>query len=107
MAAFSIHDLESRLKARAEGSAEVSYTRRLLDRGPAHCAKKLGEEAIETVIAALAEDRHRLIAESADLLYHLLVGLLARFIARRDAEAGPRQRTGERGLPRRAARPPA
>jgi len=107
MAAFSIHDLESRLKARAEASAEVSYTRRLLDRGPAHCAKKLGEEAIETVIAALAEDRHRLIAESADLLYHLLVVLQARGIAFAEVEAVLAERTVQSGLQEKAARPPA
>ena len=107
MAAFSIHDLESRLKARAETSAEVSYTRRLLDRGPAHCAKKLGEEAIETVIAALAEDRHRLIAESADLLYHLLVVLQARGIAFAEVEAALAERTVQSGLQEKAARTPA
>ena len=107
MTAFSIHDLESRLKARAEASAEVSYTRRLLDRGPAHCAKKLGEEAIETVIAALAEDRHRLIAESADLLYHLLVVLQARGIAFAEVEAALAERTVQSGLQEKAARPPA
>ena len=107
MAAFSIHDLESRLKARAEASAEVSYSRRLLDRGPAHCAKKLGEEAIETVIAALAEDRHRLIAESADLLYHLLVVLQARGIAFAEVEAALAERTVQSGLQEKAARTPA
>ena len=107
MAAFSIHDLESRLKARAEASAEVSYTRRLLDRGIPHCAKKLGEEAIETVIAALAEDRHRLIAESADLLYHLVVVLQARGIAFAEVEAALAQRTVQSGLQEKAARPPA
>jgi len=107
MTAFSIHDLESRLKARAEASAEVSYTRRLLDRGIPHCAKKLGEEAIETVIAALAEDRHRLIAESADLLYHLLVVLQARGIAFAEVEAALAERTVQSGLQEKAARPPA
>ena len=107
MAIFSIHDLESRLKARAEASAEASYTRRLLDRGPAHCAKKLGEEAIETVIAALVEDRHRLIAESADHLYHLLVVLQARGIAFAEVVAALAERTGQSGLQEKAARPPA
>jgi phosphoribosyl-ATP pyrophosphohydrolase len=107
MAIFSIHDLESRLKARAESSAEVSYTRRLLDRGLPHCAKKLGEEAIETVIAALAEDRHRLIAESADLLYHLLVVLQARGIAFAEVEAALAERTVQSGLQEKAGRPSA
>ena len=73
MSDFTVHDLEKRVKARAGASPETSYTRRLLDRGVAHCAKKLGEEAIETVLAAANEDRDRLIAETADLIYHLVV----------------------------------
>ena len=49
----------------------MSYTRKLLDRGVAHCAKKLGEEAVEAALAAVGEDRQRVIGEAADLLYHL------------------------------------
>src|SRR5262247_1918167 len=78
MSNFSLHDLEKRVQERARASAQVSYTRRLLDQGVEHCAKKLGEEAIETVLAAVEEDRARLIAEAADLIYHLLVALVAR-----------------------------
>ena len=64
-----------------------SYTRKLLDKGVAQCAKKFGEEAVETVIAAVGEDRERLIAEAADVLYHLLVLLAcARHHARRGRE---------------------
>ncbi|HXW30384.1 MAG TPA: phosphoribosyl-ATP diphosphatase, partial [Xanthobacteraceae bacterium] len=73
MTAFSLNDLAERVEQRAAASAEVSYTRKLLDRGVAHCAKKLGEEAIELAIAAIAEDRDRVIAEAADLLYHFVV----------------------------------
>ena len=76
-----VHDLERRVEERARAPADASYTRALLDRGVEHCAKKLGEESIETVIAAVHEDRARLIAEAADLLYHLLVLLKARGIA--------------------------
>src|SRR5438270_13505460 len=103
MATFSIHDLESRLKARAEASADVSYTRKLLDRGAAHCAKKFGEEAVETVIAAVEEDRGRLIAESADLLYHLLVVLKARGITLAEVEAVLAERTKTSGLEEKAS----
>src|SRR6266404_2333909 len=92
---FTLHDLEDRLKERAAASADVSYTRKLLDRGVAHCAKKLGEEAIETVVAAVAEDRDRLIAESADLIYHLLVVLQARGITLAEVEATLAGRTGQ------------
>ena len=52
MADFTLQDLEKRVHERATASADVSYTRKLLDRGVSHCAKKLGEEAVETVIAA-------------------------------------------------------
>ena len=107
MSNFTLRDLEKRVHERAKASAHASYTRRLLDRGAAHCAKKLGEEAIETVIAALAEDRHRLIAESADLLYHLLVVLQARGIAFAEVEAALAERTAQSGLQEKAARPPA
>jgi|GEM_PF-6540353 len=62
MANFTVHDLEKRVQKRAQASAEGSYTRALLDRGLEYCAKKLGEESIETVLAAVAEDRDRLIA---------------------------------------------
>ena len=105
MPTFTLHDLEDRLKARAQASADVSYTRKLLDRGVTHCAKKLGEEAVETVIAAIGEDRDRLIAESADLLYHLLVVLQARGIALSEVEAALAERSGKSGLEEKASRP--
>jgi len=57
---------------------EGSYTVKLLDRGVAKVSQKVGEEAVEVVVAANAEDDARLAAESADLLYHLLVLLQAR-----------------------------
>ena len=72
MPTFTLHDLERRVNDRARESADVSYTRKLLDRGVSHCAKKLGEEAVEAVIAAVNEDKDRMIAEAADVLYHLL-----------------------------------
>ena len=101
---FTLQDLEQRVKARAEASAELSYTRKLLDRGVAHCAKKLGEEAIETVMAAVSEDRERLIAEAADLIYHLVVVLHARGIALADVEAALAERTVQSGLDEKASR---
>jgi phosphoribosyl-ATP pyrophosphohydrolase len=101
---FTLHDLEQRVKERAAASAEVSYTRKLLDRGVAHCAKKLGEEAIETALAAVAEDRERLIAEAADLVYHLVVVLQARGIALAEVEAALAARTGQSGLQEKASR---
>jgi phosphoribosyl-ATP pyrophosphohydrolase len=107
MSKFTLADLEKRVRERASASAETSYTRKLLDKGAAHCAKKLGEEAIETVMAATSEDRERLIAESADLLYHLLVVLHARGVTLAEVEAALAQRTAQSGLEEKASRPRA
>lgn len=63
---------------RAVERPEGSYTVKLLDRGVAKVSQKVGEEAVEVVVAANAEDDGRLASESADLLYHLLVLLQAR-----------------------------
>jgi phosphoribosyl-ATP pyrophosphohydrolase len=104
MSRFTLADLEQRVRDRAEASAEKSYTRQLLDRGVAHCAKKFGEEAVETVLAAVSEDRERLIAESADLLYHLLVVLQARGIKLAEIEALLETRSKKSGLEEKASR---
>ena len=104
MTTFTLHDLEKRVAERAGASAEVSYTRKLLDRGVAQCAKKLGEEAVETVLAAVVEDRERLIGEAADLLYHLLVVLRARGVTLAEVEAALGERTKQSGLDEKAAR---
>lgn len=105
MATFTLHDLAARVHERASAEAETSYTRKLLDRGVAQCAKKLGEEAVETVLAAVAETRERVIAESADLLYHLVVVLEARGVKLTEVEAELAQRTAKSGLEEKAARP--
>ena len=97
---FTLNDLEARVHERAAASADVSYTRKLLDRGVAHCAKKLGEEAVEIALAAVTEDREHLIAETADLLYHLFVVLEARGIKLAEVEAVLGERTAYSG-PRR------
>ena len=104
MADFTLQDLEKRVQERAKASADVSYTRKLLDRGVAHCAKKLGEEAVETVIAAIHEDDKRLTGEAADLLYHLLVVLHARGISLAEVEAVLAERTRQSGLEEKASR---
>jgi phosphoribosyl-ATP pyrophosphohydrolase len=104
MADFTLHDLEKRVHARAQAPADTSYTRKLLDQGVAGCAKKLGEEAIETVLAAVEDDRGRLIAETADLIYHLLVVLAARGITLAEVEAELAERTRQSGLQEKASR---
>ncbi len=75
---FTLDELAETIARRASASAEGSYTRSLLDKGAAHCARKFAEEAIELTIAAAAEDEDAVRAEAADVLYHLLVVLRAR-----------------------------
>ena len=104
MSRFTVHDLAATIDARAASGGDASYTWKLLDKGAAHCARKLGEEAVETVIAAVANDREQLVAESADLLYHLLVLLKARGITLADVEAKLAQRTSMSGLEEKASR---
>jgi phosphoribosyl-ATP pyrophosphohydrolase len=104
MARFTIHDLAATIDARAAAGGEASYTRKLLDKGAEHCAKKLGEEAVETVIAAVENDRGHLINESADLLFHLLVLLKARNVTLEEVEMALGQRTSQSGLEEKASR---
>jgi len=106
MSKFTIADLEQRVRERADASADISYTRRLLDKGVAQCAKKFGEEAIEAAIAAVSEDREHLIAEAADVLYHLLVVLRVRGVTLAEVEALLETRTKKSGLDEKASRQP-
>jgi phosphoribosyl-ATP pyrophosphohydrolase len=101
---FTLADLEARVRERATASADRSYTRQLLDKGVAHCAKKFGEEAAETVIAAVSQDREHLIGESADLLYHLLVVLKSRDVTLAEVEAELAKRQAQSGLQEKASR---
>jgi phosphoribosyl-ATP pyrophosphohydrolase len=104
MSRFSVHDLAATIDARAASGGEASYTRKLLDKGAVHCAKKFGEEAVETVIAAVENDRDHLIAESADVLFHLLVLLKSRGVTLEDVEVQLSKRTGMSGLEEKASR---
>ncbi|MFN5527945.1 phosphoribosyl-ATP diphosphatase [Bradyrhizobium sp.] len=104
MSRFTLHDLAAIIDARAAAGAEASYTRKRRDQGPAQCAKKMGEEAVETVIAAVGTDREHLISESADLLFHLLVLLKSRDVRLEEVEAALGKRTGMSGLEEKASR---
>src|SRR5476651_2915995 len=104
MSKFTLTDLANRVHERAKASAADSYTRALIDKGVAHCAKKLGEEAIETAMAAVQEDKGRLIAEAADLLYHLLVLMEARGVTLGQVEAELAKRTAKSGHEEKASR---
>jgi len=96
--------LAALIRSRRTAAADQSYTRQLLDAGVERCAKKLGEEATETVVAALAQDDAALKNEAADLIYHLMVVLEARNIAFDDVVQVLAARMGTSGLAEKAQR---
>lgn len=102
---FTLETLDERIAIRAAASPEESYTARLLAAGIQRVARKLGEEATEAVIAAVAEDRQGLTGEAADLLYHLLVLLRAANVPLADVMAELERRTAQSGIAEKAARP--
>jgi phosphoribosyl-ATP pyrophosphohydrolase len=102
---FTLNDLEKIVAQRAEASPEESWTAKLVAAGQTKAAKKLGEEAVETVIAAVAQDRKELVSESADLVYHLLVVLKIAGIPLQDVVDELHRRTGQSGLQEKASRP--
>jgi phosphoribosyl-ATP pyrophosphohydrolase len=91
------------IAARKAADPSTSYTAQLLAEPP-RAAKKLGEEAIETVIAALGSDKDALAAESADLIYHWLVVLAAAGVSLEDVAAKLETREGTSGLVEKASR---
>ncbi|MFP3944621.1 MAG: phosphoribosyl-ATP diphosphatase [Alphaproteobacteria bacterium] len=92
------------IQERRHASPEESYTARLLSRGVAKCAQKVGEEAVETAIAAAERNRDEVAAESADLLYHLLVLWAAAGVTPEDVAAALAARKGVSGLVEKQAR---
>lgn len=92
------------IESRKDSDAESSYTASLLRAGMPKIAQKLGEEAVETVIAATTGDDQELIGESADLLYHLLVVWAAKGVAPDDVWAELSRREGTSGIAEKASR---
>lgn len=101
---FTLGDLAAIIAARAGSSAEASYTKSLLEAGPARAAKKFGEEAVEAVIAAVEGDHKALTSEAADVLYHLLVLLQAGGVRLDEVMAELKGRTQRSGHAEKAAR---
>jgi phosphoribosyl-ATP pyrophosphohydrolase len=95
------------IAARKGADPAGSYTAKLLAAGVETCAKKFGEEAVETVIAAIKTDKTELARESADVLYHLAVLWAAAGLAPEDVYAVLKAREGQSGLEEKAARPKA
>lgn len=104
MSDFSLVDLEQIVSERANASPEQSWTAKLIASGQSKAAKKLGEEAVETVIAAISNDRKNLTDESADLLYHLMVVLKIAEIPLHDVMNELQRRTAQSGLQEKAGR---
>lgn len=96
--------LETLIHDRKGGDASASYVARLFDKGRKKIAQKFGEEAVETIIAALAEDDEALVGEAADTLFHLLILLADRGVALGDVLAELDRREGVSGLDEKAAR---
>ena len=107
MSGFSLTDLEAIVATRAKASPDESWTAKLYAGGQPKAAKKLGEEAIEAVMAAVTNDRDNLTYEAADVIYHLLVVLGIAGIPISDVLAELERRTGQSGLKEKAGRKPS
>ena len=104
MTSFTLADLEQIVLDRSQADPAQSWTAKLVAAGMPKAAKKLGEEAVETVIAATAQGRGELISESADLLYHLMVVLRLADIPLDEVLAELEGRTAQSGLSEKASR---
>ncbi|MDB5706900.1 MAG: phosphoribosyl-ATP diphosphatase [Sphingomonas bacterium] len=105
MADDFLDTLEAVIRARKQGDPDTSYVAKLFAKGRAKIAQKLGEEATETVIAAMAGDRAELTGEAADLIFHLLVLLADADVSLDDVRAELRRREGVSGIDEKASRP--
>jgi phosphoribosyl-ATP pyrophosphohydrolase len=105
MASFSLSDLEATIRERARSGDTESWTARLFAKGIDKAAQKLGEEAVETVIAAVRGDTKAVVSESADLLYHWLVVLAISGISLDEVLAELERRSGRSGIAEKASRP--
>ncbi len=104
MSEHPIDRLFATIAARKGANPKSSYTAKLLNEGVQKCAKKFGEEAVEAALAAVSNDKNALAAESADVLYHLLVMWAASGITPADVYAALKAREGQSGLDEKASR---
>jgi phosphoribosyl-ATP pyrophosphohydrolase len=104
MTAHPIDRLYATIASRKGADPATSYTAKLLSQGRLKCAKKLGEEAVEAALAAVAEDKTAIVNESADVLYHLMVVWAACDITPDDVYTALHAREGSSGLDEKAAR---
>ncbi|OEC96518.1 MULTISPECIES: phosphoribosyl-ATP diphosphatase [unclassified Rhizobium] len=104
MSGFTLSDLERIVEERSKALPDESWTAKLFAAGQPKAAKKLGEEAIEAVMAAVVNDRDNLTYEAADLLYHLLVVLKIAGIPLENVMGELERRTSQSGLQEKASR---
>jgi phosphoribosyl-ATP pyrophosphohydrolase len=104
MAEFSLADLERTIAERSRSGDPDSWTAKLFAKGLDKAVQKLGEEAVETVIAAVKGDADALVCESADLIYHWLVVLAMSGVPLQDVMAELERRTGRSGIAEKASR---
>ena len=97
--------LAATIDARKGADPASSYTAKLLAGGAAMAAKKFGEEAVETVIAAVQADKDAVAAESADVISHWLVLLAATGVSLDEVAAKLEAREGTSGIEEKAGRP--
>lgn len=104
MAEFSLSELETIIAERAQSGDPDSWTAKLFAKGMDKASQKLGEEAVETVIAAVKGDKKALVSESADLIYHWLVVLGIAGVPLDDVLRELEGRTGRSGVAEKASR---
>ncbi|QTN34939.1 phosphoribosyl-ATP diphosphatase [Cognatishimia activa] len=100
----TLNDLAETIAQRAKADPDSSWTAKLLAKGPEKCAEKFGEEAVEAIIEAVKDNRQGLIAESADVLFHLLVMLQSRGVSLDEVLAELEKRQGTSGIAEKASR---
>ena len=96
--------LAATIAARKNANAATSHTAAMLAKGPAKCAEKFGEEAVEAIIEAVRGDRDALVRESADVIYHLMVMLAAQDLSLDDVLTELERREGQSGIAEKASR---
>ena len=99
--------LYAKVLASRGGDPAQSYTAKLFERGRPKIAQKLGEEAVEAVIELMRGDKQALIGESADLLYHLMVGWAEAGVTPDEVWAELKRREGVSGIAEKASRKPS
>lgn len=107
MSDFDLKKLEAIIATRGRSGDPQSWTAQLFNAGMPKAAQKMGEEAVEAVIAAVKGGREELVSESADLLYHWLVVLALAGVSVDEVMAKLESRTGQSGIAEKASRPKA